>query len=170
MDIARTSSPLSHLPLVPGESRPSPCLGPHHAPPVAHSPWCPAQPSPAKLHTCTQFVRHGYSSCLVLGVAADAVNMVILDSLIGKRCGVEWEGHGGESLVYFVGAGSQLPLPPSACPSLGYGPISHPRPLLAFCPNFSEPGEEGEEQRGCVQVSAWPGEFRASTEHRGPKV
>ena len=49
--------------------------------------WCPAQPSLAAYFT--QLVRHGYSSCLVLGLAADAVNMVILDWLIGKGCGVE---------------------------------------------------------------------------------
>lgn len=42
--------------------------------------------SPALLHTSTRLVRHRYSSCLVLGLAADAVNMVILDSMIGKGC------------------------------------------------------------------------------------
>lgn len=42
----------------------------------------------------------------MLGLAADAVNMVILDSLIGKRCGVEWGEGGEEDLVYSVGVGS----------------------------------------------------------------
>ena len=89
---------------MPGESCPSPCLGLHQSPFVAYSPWCPAQPRPAAYFT--QLVRHGYSSCLVLGLAADAVNMVILDWLIGKGCGVEWGEGRKESLVYSVGAGS----------------------------------------------------------------
>lgn len=54
----------------------------------------------AQLHTSTLcLVRHSYSSCFVLGSAADAVNMVILDSLIGKGCRV---GLSGKSTVWFT--------------------------------------------------------------------
>lgn len=53
----------------------------------------------AQLHTSTLcLVRHSYSSCFVLGSAADAVNMVILDSLIGKGCRA---GLSGKSTVWF---------------------------------------------------------------------
>lgn len=51
-----------------------------------------------QLHTSTLcLVRHSYSSCFVLGSAADAVNMVILDSLIGKGCRA---GLSGKCLIY----------------------------------------------------------------------
>lgn len=105
--------------------------------PLGHAPCCPTQPGPALLHTSTQIVRHSYSSCLVLGLAADAVNMVILDSLIGKRCG------SGRRAIWFT-LGELVPswLCHSLCTPLHQAVAHQGPPTFVFSPDFSEPREE----------------------------
>lgn len=129
---------VSHLPL--GSVLGEPCQPPCRGPPgfLAWGTHAGAQPGPALPHSSARLVRHRYSSCLVPGLAADAVNMVILDSLIGEGCGER------RRTVWFTlrelgPAGAAILSAPS---SPSGGPIGAPPPLFVFRPDFLEPGKE----------------------------
>lgn len=92
--------------------------------------------SPALPAYFTQLVRHGYSSCLVLGLAADAVNMVILDWLIERVVVEMGRGQEGELGLLCWSWFLAGPATHSLC-ALPQAAAS--APLLAFSPNFSEP-------------------------------
>lgn len=104
----------------------------------------------------------------MLGLAADAVNMVILDWLIGKGCGVEWGGQEGELGLLCWSWFLAGPATHSLC-ALPQAAASA-APLLAFSPNFSEPLRK-ERNKGCAWFLslAWriaevsTGHFRAKS-------